>query len=112
MSDERFDADLRAVLDELAPAEVPSEQRLAVLDVARGRPQPRRRAWWSRSDWRPIAVSLAAIAVVLVAALAVTSCTRTPRARPRGPSRRRTARSSRAGSSRSTTPTATACCAR
>ncbi len=71
MSDERFDADLRAVLDELAPAEVPPELRLAVLDVPHARPNVRPGAWWSRSGWRPIAVSLAALAVVVVAALAV-----------------------------------------
>lgn len=69
MSDERFDADLRAVLEELAPADVPPELRLAVLDVPRRRPHSR--VPWPRTRRGSFVLTLAALAVVLVAALAV-----------------------------------------
>ena len=69
MSDERFNADLRAVLEELAPAEVPPALRLAVLDVPQRR--PRSRVPWPRTRRGSFVLTLAGPAVVVVAALAV-----------------------------------------
>lgn len=69
MSDERFDADLRAILEELAPAEVPPELRLAVLDVPQRR--PRSRVPCPRTRRGSLALTLAGLVVVLVAAFAL-----------------------------------------
>lgn len=67
MTDERFDRDLRAVLEDIAPVEVPVELRMAVLDVShRG---PRGRRWRLSARW--LAAAFAGVAVLLTAALGV-----------------------------------------
>src|SRR5207342_2189769 len=66
MSDERFDQDLRSVLAEDAPRDVPDDLRRRVAAVSAVDPQPSR---LSGPTWgRPLRLSFGALMVILVVA--------------------------------------------
>lgn len=77
MAEQRFERDLRAMLEDQAPADVPEALRAAVAGTARGRPQR-----VSQAGRRALAV-LAVAAVVVLAIAAIAAALRLPGDQPR-----------------------------
>jgi SecD/SecF fusion protein len=65
MTDTAFERDLRAVLDQLAPSDVPVALRSAVVDVPYAEPDAGRPTGWSRGR-RAVLAGLGAVAALLV----------------------------------------------